>query len=221
MMHSMKSTGKQKSVLVGIFFILVLFFIGTVQFITNVKEEVHSVQQANLATDKQVVIPDLKDEERIFNAQLAVIDQKDQSELVRSQNQAQIFSTVKIPLLASQLKYPNMEGKRRLCDIVVMTEKNIQPTTQPLMVALKELFMYEPTVRFNPGNFAVTQKNIFFHGVTIENKTAKVYLLGTLGPVSGSCDRSRLQIQIEETVLQYPTMEKVEIYLNEILFTHN
>ncbi|MBC7766933.1 hypothetical protein H7Y21_02995, partial [Arenimonas sp.] len=59
-----------------------------------------------------------------------------------------------------------------------------------------------------------SQKELFFDNVSTENGTAKIYLLGKIGPLNGVCDDPRLRIQLEETALQFPTVQKVEFYLN-------
>jgi spore germination protein GerM len=49
--------------------------------------------------------------------------------------------------------------------------------------------------------------------VSIVGSKASVYLIGTL-LMGGECDVPRVQAQLEQTVLQFPTVTEVAIYIN-------
>lgn len=123
---------------------------------------------------------------------------------------------IKVALLGAQMETSNKDNFRG-CDVVELQERNVPYSSMPLNAALRELFSKKDTwmpSELAPGNFISSQKELFFDKVSIENGTAKIYLLGKVGPLNGVCDDPRLRIQLEETSLQFPTVQKVEFYLN-------
>jgi spore germination protein GerM len=102
------------------------------------------------------------------------------------------------------------------CDTLTMVERTVPKTSAPLTAALQTLFA-EPEGA-QPGthyNFIARTKNTLkFDHATVENGTANIYLTGSLSGLAGVCDDPRAQIQIEETALQFATVQKVQIYLN-------
>lgn len=107
------------------------------------------------------------------------------------------------------------DGPTRACDRLVFVEETIQATTTPLTAALHTLFAYEDTSVGGWDNFiAKTNDTLTFEEVTINNGVASVYLSGELSGLAGVCDNPRARIQIEETALQFSTVDEVEIYLN-------
>jgi|GEM_PF-1354995 hypothetical protein len=127
-------------------------------------------------------------------------------------------SEVNIALLASPDLFDYSNNNREACDVVVMVPQTIAPTSQVLNAAIAILFTDTFDYGFPPANFIATQKNLAFQGATIENSVARVFLTGTVGPIVGVCDVPRIETQIEETALQFATVNRVEIYLNgEIL----
>lgn len=106
-------------------------------------------------------------------------------------------------------------GKERGCDRVVMAEREILETSSVLNAAMRELFAEERQEVAGAFNFiARTNNTLRFDHAIIEDGTAKIYLTGNLSGLAGVCDDPRAQIQIEETALQFATVQKVEIYLN-------
>lgn len=106
-------------------------------------------------------------------------------------------------------------GKERGCDRVVMVRYEIPATTMPLTAALERLFsLPEPNVDMWYNFIAKTSSTLHFDHATVENGTAKIYLTGDLSGLAGVCDDPRASAQIEETALQFPTVERVELYLN-------
>jgi hypothetical protein len=106
-------------------------------------------------------------------------------------------------------------GKERGCDRVVMVTRDVPATNAPLTAAIQSLFA-EPSEQVG-GNFnfiARTKSTLKFNRATVENGTASIYLTGNLSGLAGVCDDPRTQIQIEETALQFATVQKVDIYLN-------
>jgi spore germination protein GerM len=129
-------------------------------------------------------------------------------------NEAVSVSTIKIALLD-----PSKEraGKERGCDNVIMVAREVSPTQAPLTAALKELFSITDNQVGGLYNFIPkTRSTLLFDRAEVQNGTAKVYLTGSLSGLSGVCDDPRAKIQIEETALQFPTVQRVEIYLNGV-----
>ncbi len=125
---------------------------------------------------------------------------------------------VKVALLGAQMETSNKD-RFRGCDVVELQEREVPYSQTPLTAALRELFskkdIWMPG-ELAPGNFIASQTELFFDTVSIENGIAKIYLLGKIGPLNGVCDDPRLRIQLEETSLQFNTIQKVEFYLNGI-----
>jgi hypothetical protein len=126
---------------------------------------------------------------------------------------APVFTRVHIALLDTEGK---TDGRERGCDRVVMVEHAIKETTAPLSAAMRVLFSLEDTNENGLYNFiARTNGTLAFDRASVQSGTAHVYLTGELSGLAGVCDDPRAAIQIEETALQFPTVESVQIYLNE------
>ena len=120
-------------------------------------------------------------------------------------------STVNVALLQTEFTGEPERG----CDRVVMVARSIPTTTAPLSAALRELYSIEETNVNNNYNFiANTNETLSFDRAEVRNGTAHIYLEGRLSGLAGVCDNPRAQIQIEETALQFPTVQNVQLYLN-------
>lgn len=126
-------------------------------------------------------------------------------------NNSPVVSTVQIAVL--DLEY---EGEpERGCDQVEMVNRNVPNTSQPLTAALEELFSLNQTTVDGYYNFiANTNDTLMFDRATVQNGTAHIYLTGELSGLTGVCDDPRAAIQVEETALQFPTVDSVQLYLN-------
>lgn len=112
------------------------------------------------------------------------------------------------------------QGKARGCDRVVLVPREIVATSSILNAALRELFAEEREQVLGAFNFvARTNDTLWFEHATTEEGVARIYLTGHLSGLAGVCDEPRTQIQIEETALQFPSVERVDIYLNGIKTT--
>ncbi len=106
-------------------------------------------------------------------------------------------------------------GKSRGCDRVVLVPFQVATTTAPLTAAMQKLFSLSTTSVNGLFNFMDrTNETLRFDRATIVNGTANIYLTGSLSGLAGVCDDPRAQIQIEETALQFPTVQRVSIFLN-------
>ncbi len=124
------------------------------------------------------------------------------------------WSKVKIALLAGGAK--DGDGERlQGCDLVVFRDISVPATTMPLTAAMRELFVKRdpwPYTESANGNF-ITSQNLTFDRAVMEGSTAKIYIKGSY-VLSGVCDDPRIEVQIRNTALQFPTVKNVEIYLN-------
>jgi len=121
-------------------------------------------------------------------------------------------STVRIALLDIS---GTTTSKERGCDRVVLVPVTVATTSAPLTAALQALFRLSTTTVSGFFNYIDrTNETLSFDRVTILNGTANIYLTGSLSGLAGVCDDPRAAIQIEETALQFATVNKVQIYLN-------
>jgi hypothetical protein len=60
---------------------------------------------------------------------------------------------------------------------------------------------------------ALYQSDLQVDKVSIDNGKASVYLTGSL-LMGGECDIPRVQTQLEQTVLQFPTVAEAAIFIN-------
>ena len=106
-------------------------------------------------------------------------------------------------------------GPSRGCDRVVMINQHIATTTTPLTSALNMLFAISTTTVNGWFNYIPrTSATLQFSSATVVNGTANIYLTGSLSGLAGVCDNPRAEIQIQETALQFPTVQQVQLYLN-------
>lgn len=111
-------------------------------------------------------------------------------------------------------------GKSRGCDKVVMVARSIPATTTPLTAAMRELFGLSTTTVNGWFNYIDrTNETLKFSRATIVGGTANIYLTGNLSGLAGVCDDPRAAIQIEETALQFATVDRVVLFLNNATTT--
>jgi len=99
-------------------------------------------------------------------------------------------------------------------DSIVPVTVNFSPTIAPLTAALGEMFDIDTRTYGQSGLYnALYQSNLSVQGIDIENSEAIIALNGTL-QVGGVCDEPRVVEQIEQTALQFSTIDSVSITLN-------
>lgn len=99
-------------------------------------------------------------------------------------------------------------------DSVVPHRVNFSPTVAPLTSALNAMFSSDSF--YFPGTNLYNvfyQSDLAVQGIDIENGTAFISLTGNL-LLSGACDSPRVRAQIEQTALQFSTINSVIITLN-------
>lgn len=126
-------------------------------------------------------------------------------------------TTVSIALLDTA---GTSNGKPRACDKVVMVPRTIAATTSPLTAAMQELFGLSTTSVNGWFNYIDrTNETLKFTRATVVDGTANIYLTGSLTGMAGVCDDPRAAIQIEETALQFATVDRVVLFLNNATTT--
>jgi hypothetical protein len=99
-------------------------------------------------------------------------------------------------------------------DSAVPVQVETPPTQQVLQAALEALLSIKDQFYGQSGLYnALYQSDLQVASVTIVAGKASVYLTGTL-LMGGECDSPRVQAQLEQTVLQFPTVTEVAIFIN-------
>jgi hypothetical protein len=131
----------------------------------------------------------------------------------QDENGENLFTRTNIYLIA--LEDGGQSGMEIGCgDSVVPVEVEIEPTIAPLTAALETLFSINERDYGQSGLYnALYQSELAVERIDIVNGVASIYLTGQLR-VGGVCDEPRVRAQIEETALQYYTVDEVQIFVN-------
>lgn len=100
-------------------------------------------------------------------------------------------------------------------DSVIAVDVSIEPTKAPLTAALNKLLSikeqyYGQSGLYNP----LYSSNLKLDKATIKDGEADIRLSGNL-QLGGEMDDPRVKAQLEETVLQFSTVTKASIYIND------
>lgn len=136
--------------------------------------------------------------------------------IIPSAGQPGPFDRVDIHLIA--LEDGGQSGPEVGCgDSVVGVEAAVTPTHAPLKAALDKLLSIKDQHYGQSGLYnALYQSNLTVDDVQIADRDATVRLSGTI-TVGGTCDVPRIKAQLEQTALQFSTVDTVSIYVNGIL----
>ena len=106
-------------------------------------------------------------------------------------------------------------GKKIGCDdSVVAVTRELRPTRTPLKAAIEELLRIPRSYGSEPELYnALHQSELRLESVSIRRDVARLNFAGRL-VTGGVCDSPRVQAQIEETALQFPTVKKVKVFIN-------
>jgi hypothetical protein len=106
-------------------------------------------------------------------------------------------------------------GKEIGCDdSVVPVEVEIEPTIAPLRAALEQLLAIDTETYGQSGLYsALYASDLTVGSINIVQGKATIALSGDL-VLAGVCDNPRVAAQLEETALQFSTVNQVEILLN-------
>lgn len=122
-------------------------------------------------------------------------------------------NTVKIFLIA--VNDNGQSGTPVGCgDSAVPAQVVIPPTAGTLKAALNALLSNKDQFYGQSGLYnALYRSNLQLESASINNGNASVYLTGALS-MGGECDTPRVQAQLEQTILQFPSVTKAAIFVN-------
>jgi hypothetical protein len=126
-------------------------------------------------------------------------------------------ATIRVKLFFIALEDNGRSGKRIGCgDSVVFRERDIPRTESPLRDTLTLLFsakqQYYGTSRLYN---ALYLSELRVNGISSRNGVFRVDLSGRVG-LGGLCDGPRFEAQIKETILQFPTVRQVNVFINGV-----
>ncbi|MEJ2709110.1 MAG: LysM peptidoglycan-binding domain-containing protein [Anaerolineales bacterium] len=99
-------------------------------------------------------------------------------------------------------------------DGVVPVQRKIEATRAPLTVAIQELLSIKQRMYGQSGLYdALYQSNLQIDSIDLNQGTVTIRLRGELR-LNGDCDQARVKAQIEQTALQFASVNKVEIFIN-------
>jgi hypothetical protein len=101
-------------------------------------------------------------------------------------------------------------------DSAIPVEWELDPSRQPLVQALEQLFSYDEQFVGAPRMYhPVYALDLQLESAEIDaDGVAHIRLTGS-GSIEGSCDRLRAQAQIEETILAAPGVKSLDVTVNE------
>lgn len=99
-------------------------------------------------------------------------------------------------------------------DSAVPVEVPIEPTIAPLTAGLEALLAIESRDYGQSGLYnALYRSDLTVESVVIRDREAVIRLNGTL-EIGGTCDAPRVRAQLEETALQFSTVDSVSVSVN-------
>lgn len=123
--------------------------------------------------------------------------------------------TINIDVALIALEDNGASGKKIGCDdSVVLVEQQIPYTTGTLRAAIERLLSFgsDPFGENELYN-SLASSDLTVDDVVIANGVATIELTGALS-IGGVCDAPRMTAQLEETALQFDTVNSVKIMLN-------
>ena len=101
-------------------------------------------------------------------------------------------------------------------DSAIPVTVTIPPTQGILRAALEKLLSAKQQFYGESGFYnALYQADLQVEGVTIDQGKAVIHLSGTL-MLGGVCDAPRVEAQIEQTALQFSTVQEVAVFINDV-----
>jgi len=124
-----------------------------------------------------------------------------------------LFERTNIYLIA--LGDKGESGKEIGCnDSVIPVEIPIEPTIAPLTAGLEALLAIDSRNYGQSGLYnALYRSDLTVESVDIRDSEAVIRLSGTF-EIGGTCDAPRVRAQLEETALQFSTVDSVSIFIN-------
>ena len=101
-------------------------------------------------------------------------------------------------------------------DSAIPINVTVPPTQGILRAALEKLFSAKQQFYGESGYYnALYQSDLQVTGVTIEQGKAVIHLTGSV-VLGGVCDAPRVKAQIEQTALQFSTVNEVAVFINDV-----
>lgn len=99
-------------------------------------------------------------------------------------------------------------------DSLVRVTRKIKPTPAPLRAALEELLATPHEYSKELGNYW-WGKDLKLKSVTITEGVATIHISGEGPYVAGVCDKPRITEQIENTAMQFSSVNTVKVFVND------
>lgn len=109
-------------------------------------------------------------------------------------------------------------GRKIGCgDSLIAIKVQIQPTLEVLRAALNELLALRGQKDYAGSGLynALYQSNLSIESLNIVNREAIIRLKGSL-VLGGVCDNPRVKAQLEESALQFSTVDKASVFINGV-----
>ena len=109
-------------------------------------------------------------------------------------------------------------GKKIGCnDSLVAVEVQIEPTLGVLRAALTKQFTLQGQMYYGSSGLynSLYQSNLSIESLNIVNREAIIQLKGSL-VLGGVCDNPRVKAQLEESALQFSTVDKASVFINGV-----
>jgi len=142
----------------------------------------------------------------------------------RSAKDGSIENLISIPVLLSNAEtvgisiyFANskIDPSAELCEVTYSITRAVEKTQAPAQRALEMLLAGPTTAEKELGYFTnITDKDIKVQGLTIEDGVAKVDFSSGLNDIGGSCAVSAIRSQIENTLKQFESVDRVVISVN-------
>ena len=147
--------------------------------------------------------PDNPDEFKVLLGRLG-------AELLEQRGDLPVVSEVNVYLIALE------QGDVGCNDALVPVQRQVSPTTAPLHAAMIELLSISQDAASDAGFYtALDQSDLAIESITISDTgLATMRLTGQLS-LGGVCDNPRVEAQLEQTALQFETVNSVDIYIND------
>ena len=99
-------------------------------------------------------------------------------------------------------------------DSAIPVQVQIEPTQGVLKAAVEKLLSIKDQYYGQSGLYdALYQSSLQVQSVTINNGVANVQISGTM-QLGGECDNPRVEAQLTNTVLQFPSVTSADIFIN-------
>ena len=99
-------------------------------------------------------------------------------------------------------------------DSLVRVTRKIKPTVAPLRAALEELLATPHEYSKELGNYW-RGKDLKLKSVSITDGVATIHISGEGPYVGGVCDEPRITEQIENTAMQFSSVNSVKVFVND------